>query len=103
MTFYELLTGQLPFPTTDILEFVHCHIAKSPIRPHEANATIPKLVSDIVLKLIDFFFLMRLELVYENGQCILRVKDDGQGFEIGNLLPNRHLQKLILRCRKALV
>ena len=31
VTFYELLTGQLPFPTTDILELVHCHIAKPPI------------------------------------------------------------------------
>ncbi|MDZ8183694.1 MAG: hypothetical protein RMX96_02375 [Nostoc sp. ChiSLP02] len=25
VTFYELLTGQLPFPTTDVLELVHCH------------------------------------------------------------------------------
>jgi serine/threonine protein kinase len=30
VTFYELLTGHLPFPTTDILELVHCHIAKQP-------------------------------------------------------------------------
>jgi len=29
-TFYEL-TGQLPFPTRDILELVHCHIAKPPV------------------------------------------------------------------------
>ena len=27
-TFYELLTGQLPFPTTGTMELVHCHIAK---------------------------------------------------------------------------
>ncbi|MBO3461436.1 AAA family ATPase [Aetokthonos hydrillicola Thurmond2011] len=52
VTFYELLTGQLPFPTTDVLELVHCHIAKQPPPPHELNATIPKVVSDIVLKLM---------------------------------------------------
>jgi PAS domain S-box-containing protein len=51
-TFYELLTGQLPFPTQDILELVHCHIAKPPIPPHELNATIPKPISDIILKLM---------------------------------------------------
>ncbi|MBD2214470.1 AAA family ATPase [Calothrix sp. FACHB-156] len=52
VTFYELLTGYLPFPTTDILELVHCHIAKQPPPPYELNATIPKAVSDIVLKLM---------------------------------------------------
>ena len=61
-TFYELLTGYLPFETTDVLELIHCHIAKQPIPPHEvggvwdesssiANA-IPKAVSDIVMKLM---------------------------------------------------
>ncbi|WP_017314173.1 ATP-binding protein [Mastigocladopsis repens] len=52
VTFYELLTGQLPFLTTDILTLVHCHIAKPPIPPHEVNAAIPKPVSDIILKLM---------------------------------------------------
>jgi PAS domain S-box-containing protein len=52
VTFYELVTGHLPFPTTDILELVHCHIAKQPPSPHEVNATIPKAVSDIILKLM---------------------------------------------------
>jgi PAS domain S-box-containing protein len=52
VTFYQLLTGQLPFPTTDILELVHCHIAKPPIPPHELNSTIPKAVSDIIVKLM---------------------------------------------------
>ncbi|MBD2067787.1 AAA family ATPase [Leptolyngbya sp. FACHB-671] len=52
VTFYELLTGHLPFPTTDTLELVHCHIAKQPIPPHELKVTIPKTVSDIILKLM---------------------------------------------------
>ncbi len=52
ITFYELLTGHLPFPTTDMLELVHCHIAKQPVPPHERNTTIPKPISDIILKLM---------------------------------------------------
>jgi PAS domain S-box-containing protein len=52
VTFYELLTGQLPFPTTNVLELVHCHIAKQPVPPHELNPAIPKPVSDLILKLM---------------------------------------------------
>jgi predicted ATPase/signal transduction histidine kinase/CheY-like chemotaxis protein/tRNA A-37 threonylcarbamoyl transferase component Bud32 len=52
VTFYELLTGQLPFTTTDILELVHCHLAKQPISPHQVNADIPRAVSGIIMKLM---------------------------------------------------
>src|SRR5919199_479659 len=52
VTFYELLTGKLPFETTDALELVHCHIAKVPRSPHEAHPEMPKAVSDIVMKLM---------------------------------------------------
>ncbi|MEG5016492.1 MULTISPECIES: AAA family ATPase [unclassified Microcoleus] len=52
VTFYELLTGKLPFETNDALELVHCHIAKVPICPHQVNPEIPKPVSDIVMKLM---------------------------------------------------
>ncbi len=30
VTFYELLTGKLPFTSDDAMELVHCHIAKQP-------------------------------------------------------------------------
>ncbi|MCC5670113.1 serine/threonine-protein kinase PknK, partial [Nostoc sp. CHAB 5784] len=52
VTFYELLTGQVPFPITDVLELLHCHLAKPPISPCELNLKIPKPVSDIILKLM---------------------------------------------------
>ena len=52
VTFYKLLTGQLPFPTTDVLELVHCHLAKSPVPPYELNPQVPQPVSDIILKLM---------------------------------------------------
>ncbi|MBD2108196.1 PAS domain S-box protein [Nodosilinea sp. FACHB-13] len=51
-TFYELLTRQLPFPTKDLLELVHSHIARPLTPPHELNATIPQPVSDLILKLM---------------------------------------------------
>jgi predicted ATPase/signal transduction histidine kinase/DNA-binding NarL/FixJ family response regulator len=57
VTFYELLTHQLPFETNDALELVHCHIAKQPVPPHEllgvhGGAPLPTIVSDIVMKLM---------------------------------------------------
>jgi serine/threonine protein kinase len=52
VTFYELLTGQLPFVADDALELVHCHIAKQPVPPHQVNPEIPQIISDITLKLM---------------------------------------------------
>ncbi|MEG4348143.1 AAA family ATPase [Microcoleus sp. LAD1_D3] len=52
VTFYELLTGKLPFETEDALELVHCHIARQPVPPHEIDPTIPLILSQIVSKLI---------------------------------------------------
>jgi PAS domain S-box-containing protein len=52
VTFYELLTGRLPFLTTDVLELVHCHIAKQQIPVHEVNLEIPPIVSAIIMKLM---------------------------------------------------
>ncbi|MEG4403706.1 serine/threonine-protein kinase PknK, partial [Microcoleus sp. MON2_D5] len=55
VTFYELLTGQLPCDYNDAMELVHCHIAKQAVPPHEIKAEIeiPKAVSDIVMKLLE--------------------------------------------------
>jgi PAS domain S-box-containing protein len=52
VTFYEMLTGQLPFQGKDPLEWVHCHIAKSPLSPTKLNSDIPQLLSDIIIKLL---------------------------------------------------
>ncbi len=51
-TFYELLTGQLPFETNDALELVHCHIAKIPPFMEMGREGIPKVIVDIVMKLL---------------------------------------------------
>lgn len=52
VTFYELLTGQLPFQTTDPIELVHCHLAQQPTSPHQINPAIPTAVSELILKLM---------------------------------------------------
>ncbi|WP_198648556.1 AAA family ATPase [Cyanothece sp. BG0011] len=52
VTFYEMLTKQLPFITEDPLELIHFHIAKKPVYPHEININIPPIISHIVMKLL---------------------------------------------------
>ncbi|MGK7929230.1 MAG: AAA family ATPase, partial [Spirulina sp.] len=51
-TFYEMLAGQLPFGTTEVMELVHAHLARQPMPLHEVNSEIPVLLSAIVLKLM---------------------------------------------------
>ena len=43
VTFYELLTGQLPFDSSDPMELVHCHIARKPTPPIELVPAIPQI------------------------------------------------------------
>ncbi|NEQ35536.1 MAG: AAA family ATPase [Okeania sp. SIO3I5] len=52
VTFYEMLTKQLPFTTEDALELVHSHIAKKPILPSEIDSSIPWIISQIIMKLM---------------------------------------------------
>lgn len=52
VTFYEMLIGQLPFPSNDPMELVYCHIAKLPVPPHQLNSEVPQAVSSIVMKLL---------------------------------------------------
>ncbi|HBB30335.1 MAG TPA: serine/threonine protein kinase [Cyanobacteria bacterium UBA8803] len=52
VTFYELLTGQLPFVSADPMELVHCHIARQPAPAIAINPAIPQVLNDIVMKLM---------------------------------------------------
>jgi len=52
VTFYEMLTGSLPFTACDPMEWVHCHIAKQPVAPGERVGTVPPSVSAITMKLL---------------------------------------------------
>jgi len=52
VTFYEMLTGTLPFTVTDPMELVHCHIARQPTPPCENVNSVPRAVSAIIMKLL---------------------------------------------------
>src|SRR5271156_5646153 len=52
VTFYEMLTGELPFAASDPMEWVHCHIARQPAPPGERVAGIPAPLSAIVMKIL---------------------------------------------------
>ena len=52
VTLYEMLTGRPPFSAVEPMEWVHCHIARNPVSPSERLLDVPKVLSDIVMKLL---------------------------------------------------
>ncbi len=52
VTFYEMLTGTLPFAAADPMEWVHCHIARQPMPPNERVGGVLGPLSAIVMKLL---------------------------------------------------
>ncbi len=52
VTFYQMLTGSLPFAASDPMEWIHCHIARQAIAPGERASGIPEVLSSIVMKLL---------------------------------------------------
>jgi predicted ATPase/signal transduction histidine kinase/tRNA A-37 threonylcarbamoyl transferase component Bud32 len=79
ITFYELLSGELPFQCNDPMELLHCHIAKQPTSLEEFN--IPKAISDIVLKLMaknaEDRYQSALGLKYDLEKCLYQWKETG--------------------------
>jgi predicted ATPase/class 3 adenylate cyclase len=53
LIFYELLTGKSPFNCNDALELIHAHLAVAPVALVNHDASIPQVLNDIVLKLIN--------------------------------------------------
>lgn len=50
---YELFTEKLPFADMDAMDLIHSHIAKAPVPPKDINENIPKIISDLILKLLE--------------------------------------------------
>ena len=87
VTFFELLTGQLPFPTDDPMALVHCHIAQSVEFPNPTQ--VPSMVQAIVIKLMaknaEDRYQSALGLKHDLEQCLEQLKATGEitPFEIG--------------------
>ncbi len=79
VTFYELLTGQLPFQSDDLMELVHCHIAKQPASLEQFK--IPQAVSDIVMKLMaknaEDRYQSALGLKHDLETCLVKLQENG--------------------------
>jgi len=69
VTFFELLTGQLPFTSKDPMELVYSHIAKQPLKASRINSNIPAILSDIISKLM-------AKNAEERYQSVLGLKHD---------------------------
>ena len=90
VTFYELLTNKLPFDTDDVLELVHCHIAKKPpvlgkIKTQKSklkNEVIPQVLSDIVMKLMaknaEDRYQSALGIKADLEQCLHQLQNTGE-------------------------
>ncbi|MGB7708696.1 MAG: AAA family ATPase [Microcoleus sp.] len=81
VTFYELLTGKLPFETEDALELVHCHIARQPVTPQEIEPKIPLILSQIVIKLMaknaENRYQTALGLKHDLENCLVQLQATG--------------------------
>src|SRR6266702_2212022 len=52
VTFFQLLTGRLPFEARDPLEWIHCHVARPPPSASQLEPAVPEVVAAIVTKLL---------------------------------------------------
>jgi predicted ATPase/tRNA A-37 threonylcarbamoyl transferase component Bud32 len=89
ITFYELLTGVLPFAANEPMELVHYHIAKLPEQlTSKTKKEIPQVLSDIVMKLMaknaEDRYQSALGLKFDLEKCLHQLQVDGkvENFEI---------------------
>ncbi|MEG4306683.1 protein kinase domain-containing protein, partial [Microcoleus sp. D3_18a_C4] len=81
VTFYELLTTQLPFDSDDPMELVHCHLAKQPIPVHQIKPEVPLILSQIVSKLMaknaENRYQSALGLKHDLEICLAQLQNTG--------------------------
>jgi predicted ATPase/GAF domain-containing protein/HPt (histidine-containing phosphotransfer) domain-containing protein len=81
VTLYHLLTGRLPFETTDPLELVHSHIARTPRPADELRPDAPPVLSQIIAKLLskgaDQRYHTVAALMSDLQRCLATLSADG--------------------------
>ncbi|MEH1939114.1 MAG: AAA family ATPase [Nostoc sp.] len=89
VTFYELLSGELPFNSNEPMELVHSHIAKMPTALANREE-IPQVISDIVMKLMaknaEDRYQSALGLKFDLENCLHQIQVSGNvdAFEIAS-------------------
>jgi histidine kinase len=89
ITFYELLTGRVPFESRDSMELVHCHIARKPLAICEIAPNVPVMISEIVMQLLEKSASDRYQSAYglkmDLQRCLdeIEIKGEIELFEIG--------------------
>ena len=89
VTFYELLTGKLPFDSEDPMELVHSHIAQQPPDVSSVNPDIPPVISNTIAKLMakmaEDRYQSALGLKHDLESCLQMWKVSGRidDFQLG--------------------
>ena len=78
-TLYELLTGAPPFASRALAELPDCHIAETPVAPHERNGEVPEALSEIVLRLMNKAPEDRYQSAFGLERDLGRCLDEQQG------------------------
>ncbi len=82
VTFYQLLTGQLPFSIKDPLELVHCHLARQPVLADQIKPEIPPILSQIINKLMaknaEDRYQNALGLKHDLAICLTQLQETGK-------------------------
>lgn len=80
VTLYELLTGRLPFSSTDPLELVHGHIARPPVPPEQlgANPTVSRIIGKLMSKRAEDRYQSGHGLVADLERCATEWRESGQ-------------------------
>ena len=98
VTFYELLTGMLPFDTHDAVELVHSHIARHPRPPKQRRLDLPLSLSKMIMKLMAKTAEDRYQtasgLEFDLQKCLEQMETTGQikPFTLGERDVSRKLQ-----------
>lgn len=99
IVFYQMLTGEVPYKSKDRSKIVYYHIAKPPRPVNVVKPEIPKIISDIIIKLIaknpDERYQLAIDLKMDLQRCLTNLGDIySLSFKLGEcssnlIIPNK--------------